>query len=110
MAKNKAKRHCTRKAEAKKAYMRTLQRLESQDLKLIYTDGSSKWHDTQGYIGGFGVIVENELNSSLYNPPLLGQTNQAAELLTVQTALTMFRHGNMAIITDTDWVFRGATC
>ena len=49
--------------------MCTLQRLESQDLKLIYTDGSSKWHDTQGYIGGFGVFVENKLNVSLYNPP-----------------------------------------
>ena len=42
--------------------------------------------------------------------PVLGQTNHAAELLAVQTALTMFHHQNIAIITDRDWVFKGATC
>ena len=92
--------------------MRTLQRLQSRDLKLIYTDGSSKWHDSHGNIGGFRIFVENELSLSLYNPPppLLGRTNQAPEPLTVQTALTTFRHQMIAIITDSDWVFKGATC
>ena len=65
--------------------MRTLQRLAFRDLKLVYTDGSSKLHDTEAYHGGFGVFVENELNLSLYNPRLLGQADEAAELLAVQT-------------------------
>ena len=93
--------------------MCTLQRLEASGLKLVYTDGSPKWHDVHGYIGGFRIFVENELTLSLYNPPplpVLGQTNQAAELLAVQTALNTFRHQNIAIITDGDWVFKGATC
>ena len=110
VAEKKAKQRCIRKADSKSAFMRTLQRLESRDLKLIYTDGWSKWHDTQGYIGVFGVFVDKELSLSLYNPPLLGQTNQAAELLAMQTTLTMFRHQNIAIITNSDWVFKGATC
>ena len=109
VAEKNAKQRFTGKADAKTAFMRTLQRLESPDLKLIYTDGSSKWHDRQGYIGGFRVFVENELNLSLYNPPRWAKTNQAAELLAVQTALTMFRHQNIGIITDSDWGFRGAT-
>ena len=99
VAEKKAKQRCIRKADTKSAFMCTLQRLESRDLKLVYTDGSSKWNDMQGYIGGIGVFVENELSLSLYNPPLLGQTNQAAELLAVQTMLTMFCHQNIAIIT-----------
>ena len=107
LAEKKAKQRYIRKVDAKTAFMRTLQR--SRDLKLIYVDGSSKWHAAQGYIGGFGVFVENELNLSLYNPPLLGQTIQVVELLAVQTTLTMFRHQNIAIIKDTDGVFRGAT-
>ena len=45
VAKKKAKQCFIRKADAKSAFMRTLQTLESRDLKLIYTDGSSKWHD-----------------------------------------------------------------
>ena len=63
-------------------------------------------------MGGFGVSVENKLRLSLYNPPppMLGQTNQPAKLLAVQTTLTMFCHQNIAIITDSDWVFKGATC
>ena len=109
VAEKKAKLRCIRKVDGKTPFMRTLQRLESRDLKLIYTDASSKWHDTQGYIGGFGIFVENELTLSLYNPPLLGQTNQAAELLAVLSARTMFHHQNIAIITDNDWVLRGAT-
>ena len=54
------------------------------------------------------IHSENELSLSLYNPPpppLLGQTNQAAEVLAVQTTLTTFRHQNIGIITDSDWVF-----
>ena len=35
---------------------------------------------------------------------------QAAKLLAVQTVLTTFGHQNIAIITDSDWVFKGATC
>ena len=71
VAEKKAKQGCIRKANAKSAFMHMLQRLDFRGVKLVYADGSSKWHDMHdmGYIGGFGVFVDNELSLSLYNPP-----------------------------------------
>ena len=59
---------------------------------------------------GFLLKMSSVFLSTTPPPPLLGQTNQAAKLLAVQTALTTFRHQNIAIITGSDWVFKGATC
>ena len=57
------------KDAAKTVVRQTPHKLESKDIKLIYTDGLSKWHDTKGYIGACSSFFEHELEWALYDPP-----------------------------------------
>ena len=84
-----------------------------QGYTAIYTDGSSKYYDVIGWVGGFGVFLHTERPLS-YSHPVHAecrQTNNGSELYAVYSVLTdvipILELDKIVIITDSEYVFKG---
>ena len=68
-AEAEAKRRAIRKDAATHRAARVIQTLSHRDIIIAYTDGSSKFDEHKGHIGGYGIYIANELELSQYAPP-----------------------------------------
>ena len=76
---------------------------------LVFTDGSSAETEGVGRVPGYGIYAHPDISISAYVPVHLRQTNNTAGLLAVIRALQIFTFGEIAICTDSEYVFLGAT-
>ena len=87
----------------------TIESLEDRGFTIVCTDGSSKKVKGVGWVGGHGIFVDSGTTLIAYLPSGSRQTNDAAELPAVVKALQLLLRGKIAICTDSDYVFLGAT-
>ena len=76
---------------------------------LVFTDGSSAETEGLGRVARYGIYAHPDISISAYVPLHFRQTNNTAELLAVIRALQILSFGKVAICTDSEYVFRGAT-
>ena len=62
-----------------------------------------------GRVAGYGIYAHPDISISAYVPVHFRQTNNTAELLAVVRALQILSFGKVAICTDSEYVFLGAT-
>ena len=75
----------------------------------VSTDGSSAETEGVGRVAGYGIYAHPDISISPNVPVHLRQTNNTAELLAVIRALQIFTFGKIAICTESEYVFQGAT-
>ena len=83
--------------------------LTADGYTLVFTDGSSAETEGVGRVAGYGIYAHPDISISAYVPVHFRQTNNTAELLAVIRALQIFTFGKVAICTDSEYVFLGAT-
>ena len=83
--------------------------LTADGYTLVFTDGSSVKTEGVGRVVGYGIYAHPDISISAYVPVHFRQTNNTAELLAVIRALQIFSFGKVAICTDSEYVFLGAT-
>ena len=83
--------------------------LTTDGYTLVFTDGSSAETEGVGRVAGYGIYAQRDISISAYVPVHLRQTNNTAELLAVIRALQIFTFGKIAVCTDSEYVFLGAT-
>ena len=83
--------------------------LSADGYTLVFTDGSSAETEGVGRVAGYGIYAHPDISISAYVPVHFRQTNNTAELLAVVRALQILSFGKVAICTDSEYVFLGAT-
>ena len=90
-------------------FKKVLITLQHRDALLCYTDGSSKFHPTKGYMGDLAFyrttvdICESHATTPHSNQPSGGVTCCHHHLLHKSL------NKNLVVISDSQWVFKGAT-
>jgi ribonuclease HI len=83
--------------------------LSADGYTLVFTDGSSAETEGVGPVAGYGIYAHPDISISAYVPVHFRQTNNTAELMAVVRALQILSFGKVAICTDSEYIFLGAT-
>ena len=83
--------------------------LTTEGYTRLFTDGSSPETEGVRRVARYGLYAHPDISISTYVPIHLRQTNNTAEFLAVIRALQIFTSGKIAICTDSEYVFLGAT-
>ena len=107
-SKARATRRLGRKLQLVDVVEDNVKRLQSEGFHVIYTDGSAVTQPGVGGIAGYGVYSECGLSISGFLPTDQLQTDNVAELFATIKALGSATSTNIAICTDSSYVYGGA--